>query len=243
MKKHIFLTINSHRAVANCVIALVLAALSVFTFLSVSYVKTSTIVSGVYYSGDEKSNKVTLMINVYWGTEYLDEILDILAKNSVKTTFFVGGIWAAANTEMLKKIYQGGHEIANHGYYHKDHAKLSAEKNLEEISATHDLVKSLLKVEMNLFAPPSGSYSKKTVEMAASLGYKTIMWTDGRDTIDWRDKDSEAIYNRAIKNCKGGDFVLMHPTEATKNALDGIIKKIRSLGFELCTVSENLGQN
>ncbi len=93
---------------------------------------------------------------------------------------------------------------------------------------------------MNLFAPPSGSYNKKTVEMANELGYKTIMWTEGRDTIDWRDKDSEVIYSRAIKNCKGGDFVLMHPTEATKNALDRIIKTLKQQGFELCTVSENL---
>ena len=96
---------------------------------------------------------------------------------------------------------------------------------------------------MNLFAPPSGSYNKKTVEIAKSLGYKTIMWTDGRDTIDWRDHDSEIIFQRAIKNCKGGDFVLMHPTESTKNALDRIIKDLKSKDFSLCTVSQNLGQN
>lgn len=243
MKKHIFWTINSHRAIANLVIVLLLCGLSIFTFYGVNYVKSSTIINGVYYRGDENSNKVTLMINVYWGTEFLDEMLEILQKNDVKTTFFVGGVWAVQQSEMLQKIYDAGHEIANHGYYHKDQGKLSAEKNLEEISNTHQLVKSLLGIDMNLFAPPSGSYNKKTVEMATQLGYKTIMWTDGRDTIDWRDKDSEIIYQRAIKNCKGGDFVLMHPTEATKNALDRIIKKLKGSGFELCTVSENLGQN
>ena len=80
----------------------------------------------------------------------------------------------------------------------------------------------------------------RSVDISNELGYKTIMWTEGRDTIDWRDKDSEVIYSRAIKNCKGGDFVLMHPTEATKNALDRIIKTLKQQGFELCTVSENL---
>ncbi len=243
MKKHIFLTINSHRVMANCVIAFVLAVLSVFTFYGVNYVRVSSIINGVYYSGDEKSNKVSLMINVYWGTEYLDDMLAILKDNDVKTTFFVGGTWAMAQSDMLQKIYDEGHEIANHGYSHKDQGKLSAETNLKEISTTHDIVKGLIGVEMNLFAPPSGSYNKKTVEMATSLGYKTIMWTDGRDTIDWRDKDSEIIFKRAVKNCKGGDFVLMHPTEATKNALDRIIKDLKGKGFSLCTVSENLGQN
>lgn len=224
------------------VIVVMLAIISCMAVYGVDYVTSSSVINGVYYSGDEKSNKITLMINVYWGTEYLDEMLQILEDNDVKTTFFVGGTWAVAESDMLQKIYDAGHEIGNHGYYHKDQGKLSAEKNYEEIINTHNLVKSLIGVEMDLFAPPSGSYNKKTVEIATELGYKTIMWTDGRDTIDWRDKDSEVIYNRAIKNCKGGDFVLMHPTEATKNALDRIIKTLKEKGFELCTVSENIGQ-
>ncbi len=242
MKKLHFLTINGRRFLTNMVIVVMLAIISCMAVYGVDYVTSSSVINGVYYSGDEKSNKITLMINVYWGTEYLDEMLQILEDNDVKTTFFVGGTWAVAESDMLQKIYDAGHEIGNHGYYHKDQGKLSAEKNYEEIINTHNLVKSLIGIEMDLFAPPSGSYNKKTVEIATELGYKTIMWTDGRDTIDWRDKDSEVIYNRAIKNCKGGDFVLMHPTEATKNALDRIIKTLKEKGFELCTVSENIGQ-
>ena len=242
MKKLHFLTINGRRFLTNMVIVVMLAIISCMAVYGVDYVTSSSVINGVYYSGDEKSNKITLMINVYWGTEYLDEMLQILEDNDVKTTFFVGGTWAVAESDMLQKIYDAGHEIGNHGYYHKDQGKLSADKNYEEIINTHNLVKSLIGIEMDLFAPPSGSYNKKTVEIATELGYKTIMWTDGRDTIDWRDKDSEVIYNRAIKNCKGGDFVLMHPTEATKNALDRIIKTLKEKGFELCTVSENIGQ-
>ncbi len=232
-------TVNGRRIASNCIIFFMLITISLFAFYGINFVTSSKIYNGVYYSGDETSNKVTLMINVYWGTEYLDEILEILADNDVTTTFFVGGTWAVKESDMLQKIYDAGHEIGNHGYYHKDQGTLTAEKNYEEIVNTHNLVKSLIGVEMNLFAPPSGSYNKKTVEMATSLGYKTIMWT--RDTIDWRDQDSDLIYERAIKNCKGGDFILMHPTEATKNALDRIIKTLKSQGFELCTVSENLG--
>lgn len=240
MKTH-FWTINFRKFSVNLLILVMLVALSCVAGYGINFVTSSTLINGVYYSGDQSSNKVTLMINVYWGTEYLDEMLQILEDNDVKTTFFVGGTWAVRESEALQKIYDAGHEIGNHGYYHKDQGKLSAEKNYEEIVNTHKLVKSLLGIDMNLFAPPSGSYNKKTVEMATELGYKTIMWTDGRDTIDWRDKDADLIYNRAIKNCKGGDLILMHPTEATKNALDRIIKTLKENGFELCTVSENLG--
>ena len=211
--------------------------------LGVSLTTTSSVVNGVYYSGNTESNKISLMINVYWGTEYLDDMLEILDRYEVKTTFFVGGTWAVKESDMLKKMYDAGHEIGNHGYSHKDQDKLNREQNKNEILTTHTLVNDLIGVNMDLFAPPSGAYDKTTVEVATGLGYKTIMWTDGRDTIDWRDKDSDLIFQRAIKNCKGGDFVLMHPTQATADALDRIIKEIKNLGFELCTVSENLGQN
>jgi len=240
MKKTYIWTINGRRVLTNLIIVIMLIAVSCVALYGINFVTSSKMVNGVYYSGNENSKKVSLMINVYWGTEFLDEMLQILEDNDVKTTFFVGGTWAVKESDMLEKIYKAGHEIGNHGYYHKEQGKLTADKNYEEIVNTHKLVKQILGIDMNLFAPPSGSYNKKTVEMANELGYKTIMWTEGRDTIDWRDKDSEVIYSRAIKNCKGGDFVLMHPTEATKNALDRIIKTLKQQGFELCTVSENL---
>ena len=201
---------------------------------------TSNVINGVYYSGNEESNKISLMINVYWGTEYLDGMLEILDKYDVKTTFFVGGTWAVNESDMLEKIYEKGHEIGNHGYTHKDQDKLNREQNQKEILTTHNIVKDLLNIDMNLFAPPSGAYSKTTVEVASSLGYQTIMWT--RDTIDWRDKDADLIYSRAVKDAKGGDLVLMHPTEKTLEALENIIITLQEKGLKVTTVSDTLSE-
>ena len=201
---------------------------------------TSNVINGVYYSGNEESNKISLMINVYWGTEYLDGMLEILDKYDVKTTFFVGGTWAVKESDMLEKIYEKGHEIGNHGYTHKDQDKLNREQNQKEILTTHNIVKDLLNIDMNLFAPPSGAYSKTTVEVASSLGYQTIMWT--RDTIDWRDKDADLIYSRAVKDAKGGDLVLMHPTEKTLEVLENIIITLQEKGLKVTTVSDTLSE-
>lgn len=239
MKKIHFATIKVRRWASNLAIALVIAIVGGFAIFAGLKVVTTSAVSGVYYNGDTSSNKVTLMINVYWGTEYLDDMLATLAEKDVKTTFFIGGTWAVLNEDYLNKIYQAGHEIANHGYHHKDHDKLDEQGNLNEISTTHKIIKELLDVDMNLFAPPSGAYDKLTVSCAESLGYHTIMWT--RDTIDWRDHDAEVIYQRAIKKAKGGDLILMHPTEATAQALPRIIDYFQSNNFTLTTVSDNIG--
>lgn len=243
MKKIKIVSFNLRKFAVNFVIVLMLVSVSFAAVFGVQFVRTTTVGKSVYYCGNTGSNKVSLMVNVYWGTEYIEPMLEIFEKYQIKTTFFVGGVWVVKESEMLKKIYQAGHEIANHGYNHKEHKKLSMQNNLQEIQNTHEVVKSVLGIDMNLFAPPSGSFNQTTIDAAESLGYKTIMWTEGRDTIDWRDKDSEVIYKRAIRNCKGGDFVLMHPTEATKNALERIVKKLIEDGFELCSISQNLQQN
>jgi peptidoglycan-N-acetylglucosamine deacetylase len=192
------------------------------------------------YRGNTNNKNVSLMINVYWGTEYLDSMLETLKKYDIKTTFFVGGMWANENSDYIKKFVNNGHEIANHGYYHKDSTTITKERLQEEIYVTHKLIKSIIGIDMNLFAPPSGAYNKDTILVASSLDYKTIMWS--KDTIDWRDKNTGLIYKRAVNNPQNGDLILMHPTLNTSEALESIIKFYKDKGFNIVTVSENIAK-
>lgn len=192
----------------------------------------------VYYNGDVTQNNVSFMVNVYWGTEYLEDMLDIFDLYNVKTTFFVGGSWAAKNIDMLKEIYERGHEIGNHGYNHKDQDTLSQKQNIDEISMNHKLISANLGIEMNLFAPPSGAFDDELVDIALSLNYRTIMWT--HDTIDWRDKDTALITKRATTNLSNGDLILMHPTKNTMEALSEILSYAKNNGFNATTVTKTL---
>ena len=222
---------------SNLVIICVLVVVSVFTILPSSKTVSQN-ENGVYYSGNPDKPYISLMVNVYWGNEDLEQMLEIFLENDIQTTFFVGGTWASKNNELLQKIKDAGHEIGNHGFFHKDQDKLDYAQNKSEILNNHNLIKELLGVEMNLFAPPSGAYSSITLDVAESLGYKTIMWS--KDTIDWRDHDASLILKRATTNLSNGDLILMHPTEATVQALSDIIANIKSQGFEIVTVSKNI---
>lgn len=224
---------------SNIFICISFVVLIGLTFLSGSAsVFSSTNKLVPIYCGDKNSNNVTLMINVYWGTEYLDKMLTTLKKLDVQTTFFVGGIWAQKENGMLNRIKEDGHEIANHGYFHKNHDKISAERNREEISMTEQVIEKTCGVKTKLFMPPSGAFNQTTLKVASELGYKTIMWS--KDTIDWRDKNPTLIYNRATQNITGGDLILMHPTLATSEVLEDIIVSLKRGGWNLVTVSKNL---
>lgn len=186
-----------------------------------------------------QTNAVSFMINVYWGTEYIDDMLEIFSKYNVKATFFVGGYWASKYPDVLCKIVENGHEIGNHGYFHKQHSALTLEQNKSEIISCEKVVCETCGVVTKLFAPPSGDFGKATLSAAESLGYKVIMWS--KDTVDWRDKNAELIFSRATKDAQGGDLILMHPTRHTLQALENMVKYYLENGFHIVKVSDNIG--
>lgn len=194
--------------------------------------------SQIYRSAGENATGVSLMFNVYWGTEEVYRILETLSAHEAQATFFIGGCWADDNVDCLRAIYAAGHEIGNHGYFHKDHDKLDLVNNQKEISDCNRFIELALGEYPILFAPPSGAYNDDTLKAAGLLGMKTILWS--KDTIDWRDKNAALIYTRATKNVRAGDFILMHPMKETADALDDILKFYETNSLKAVTVSENL---
>ena len=224
--------------ITNCVLVAVVLAVSLVGVFGANSMTVSNENSNLFYSAENGSG-VSLMFNVYENTKNVYKILDILDEYGAKSTFFIGGSWADDNVDCVREIFKRGHEIASHGYFHKDHSKMTLEQNLEEIRPSIKLLNLICTAEVTLFAPPSGAFSKDTLNACLSLDLRVIMWS--RDTIDWRDKDSNLIYQRATQNLKKGEFVLMHPTDCTVIALPKILTYIRNAGENAVTVSQNLG--
>lgn len=228
----------SNNFIINSILTIMLTSLLLITFsYNVVYVFSYNN-DGVIYEGNRNKNNITLMFNVYSGTQEVLEILQILQIYNIKTTFFVGGCWVEKNLDTVNLIIEQGHEIGNHGYLHLDQDQLDYNQNYDEIYTCHNLVKVYTGYEMKLFAPPSGAYNNATIKAGQDLGYITIMWS--KDTIDWRDQDSNLIYTRATKSIKGGDLVLMHPTPKTVEALPAIIEYLNLQNLNIVPVTHNL---
>lgn len=236
------ISLNGARYIACAVLSVLLTG---FTALSVFNTKAISLTSGKsyepYYHGDRSVSRVGLMINVYENADIVNDMLDLLCERGAKATFFVGGCWADDNAETVKRIVECGMELGNHGYFHKDHKKLSEEANEREISTNHILIKSITGYEMSLFAPPSGSFSETTLSVAEKLGYKSIMWS--KDTIDWRDEDETLVFKRATEGYENGDLILMHPKKHSLAALGKILDLYKEKGVETATVSETINEN
>lgn len=174
---------------------------------------------------------ITCNVDLGWEDEYIEKILEVLDKENVKITFAVTGKWAEKNKDMLLKMQEKGHEIANHGYQHINYDTLSYDENLNEIKKSQQIIDDATKKESKFFQAPSGAFCDETVKAANDLGYICYKWDV--DTIDWMDKDNpEKIIERIKKkDIKDGSIVLMHPTKATTMCLDDIISIIRIKGY------------
>lgn len=229
---------NLIRGYANLLLTVLVLVVFSVAFLPIGTPTASSIAPSPYYRGNADKKQVSLMFNVYENSAVVKGIIDTLDDYGVKATFFIGGCWADDNEVLLVEMANKGYEIGNHGYFHKDHAKLDYKKNKDEIFLTESVIQAFCSVKTNLFAPPSGSFSGDTALACADLGYKMIMWS--KDTIDWRDGDSELVFSRATKNLQNGDLILMHPKEHTLKALPKILDYFNLQGFSVVTVSENI---
>ncbi len=187
-----------------------------------------------YTQGIKKDSKhvaLTCNVDLGWETEYLETILQKLKKENIKITFNVTGRWAEKNEELLLKMKSEGHEIGNHGHRHLDYAKLSYEDNYTQIETSKKIIEGIIKEDTKFFQAPAGSFGEGTMKAAKELGYTCIKWDV--DTIDWMNrKEPEVVIERVKKkNIQENSIVLMHPTYATAEAIDDIIKIVVDKGL------------
>jgi polysaccharide deacetylase family protein (PEP-CTERM system associated) len=130
-------------------------ALNILTFDVEDYFQVSNFASLVKFEDWEK-HESRVVDNTL-------KILNILAENDVKATFFVLGWVAEKFPELIKEIYSQGHEIASHGYNHR----LIYQQNLQEFR--QDIKKAKIILEQITGKPvlgyraPSYSITKKSI--------------------------------------------------------------------------------
>jgi peptidoglycan/xylan/chitin deacetylase (PgdA/CDA1 family) len=107
----------------------------------------------------------------------------------------------------------------------------------DQIARTEALLKQM-GVQNVWFAPPSGDYDERTVKVAAEFGLRTVLWT--LDTVDWRNPPPAAVVAKIARRVDRGHLILMHPTAASKQALQGMIESVKAKGYRIGTVSETL---
>jgi len=180
-------------------------------------------------------------------TNITPEILDTLKKYDVKATFFVIGKMAEQNRDLIKKIVNEGHAIANHSYSH-DYNKIysSSENFWGEINKADAVLKDILGKEFNtrIFRFPGGSVGGNYNNFKAAC--KSTMKDKGYYYVDWNVENGdgksskfapEKLLQYVKEEANGHEdiVVLMHDAstkKTTAEALPSIIEYLKTEGFE-----------
>lgn len=102
-------------------------------------------------------------------------ILDLLAEHNVKATFFVLGVVAEAEPDLIRRIAGEGHEIASHGWSHTLLHALTPEQFRDELQRTSELLMTLSGERPVGFRAPQWSVTERTPwahDILAGMGYR-----------------------------------------------------------------------
>lgn len=175
-------------------------------------------------------------------------ILDVLKQENVKATFFVLGSRVEAKPDVVKRIYDEGHYIANHGYSHiYENIYATPQVVLDEYNRCNDAVKNAIGVpeyNSHLFRFPGGLTGGKYADIKSQAN--ELLKQNNIVHVDWNALNGDAETNdlsidfelarlQETTQNKNSVVILMHDApvkKVTAEALPQIISYLREQGYE-----------
>lgn len=171
-------------------------------------------------------------------TPVTERIIKTLEKYDGRGTFFVVGNRVDDYSEILKRTYEGGHQIGTHTWSHKNLKKSSAETVKTQVTKSMDAIKAVTGENPTLLRPPYGAVNKTVKQRVKDAGNLALVnWSV--DSLDWKSKNAGKIVKAIMKDVKDGDIVLMHDLyESTAEAVEKLVPRLVEEGYQLVTVEE-----
>lgn len=170
-------------------------------------------------------------------------ILDTLREKGVKATFFVLGSHAERWPDLVLRISQEGHQLGNHGYFHRKLQFKSPFYVSRDIRLGIRAIKRAGAPAPRYFRAPHGFRSPWTTPIASSYGERTVGWSLGVWDSDRPGVDE--IVRRTLEGVSPGSIILLHDGDGynadgdrmqTAAALPLIIDRLKDQGYEFATL-------
>ena len=195
-----------------------------------------------YFVGNTEEKIIYLTFDAGYENGYTESILDTLQKHQVPACFFLVGNYLETSPAIVKRMVAEGHNVGNHTMHHPDMSAIGTEEAFkQELTDLENLYKEVTGQEMQkIYRPPQGKYSESNLDMASSMGYKTVFWSLAY--VDWYESDQptkEEAFEKLIPRVHPGAVILLHSTSKTNSEiLDELITKWKELGYTFAPITE-----
>ena len=144
-------------------------------------------------------------------------LLDELRKYDVKVTFFVLGQLANSRPDLILRMRDEGHEIANHTYSHKYLSKFSEQVRQEELATTSDILERITGTRPTLMRTPGGYRSAAVFQTVKEQGMAAVFWDI--DPADWKYRNADYVCQFLLNRAQAGKIILLHDIHKTTATL------------------------
>jgi peptidoglycan-N-acetylglucosamine deacetylase len=168
------------------------------------------------------------------------KILETLAAECVKATFFMLGTNVAEAPDLARRAYDEGHTIGTHTFSHPMLAKMSPEKAKADISLGIEAVTEALGPKRTLspfFRAPYLSINKDVERYVLSRGL--MIWSIDADSLDWTFTTADKMIERSVAELErvGKGTLLMHDIKpVTVRALPALLQELKRRDFRIVHV-------
>ncbi|MET8050641.1 polysaccharide deacetylase family protein [Streptosporangium sp. NPDC005286] len=167
-------------------------------------------------------------------------LLDVLRAHGARATFFTLGSNASARPDLLRRMRDEGHLVANHTWSHRDLTMLPPTKIADQLTRAQHAVAQIIGQVPTLMRPPYGDSDIQVATVAGRLNMAVVRWNV--DPEDRWDPDPRAIADRTVARAEPGAIVLLHDSHpATVDAAPEILRRLSEAGYTFVTVPELYG--
>ncbi|KAL3692086.1 hypothetical protein R1sor_005737 [Riccia sorocarpa] len=200
----------------------------------------------VFYIKRTEDKVVSLTIDDAPHSDITPQILDVLRENKCKATFFVIGENIDLRPDLVERMFNEGHEVANHTMKDVASWRLSPTHFRDQLIETEKRIAKYFSVDhsgrqIKWFRPGHGFYSKSMLEIAKAEGYKVALGSlFPLDTLFTA--QAWLISKYLLWRMHKGAIIILHDRQPQKHQTIKVLKMIlpvlKSRGYKVVTLSE-----
>ena len=201
--------------------------------------RTEGLLSGfnTRFFGDRSSKTVYLTFSLGWeNAPNTSLILDTLKDAGIHAVFYVTHEYASRNEDLIWRMIEEGHEIANHSYSHPSDGmpSLSLADQMQDTLKMHQYIQEAFGFSMQKYNFNNSSWSEQSVALMSQMGYEVCFFSFNYADYDVsKPTDPETVHRMLMEALSPGCVYYLHPVSTGNTAaLPGFIRDARAKGYQ-----------
>lgn len=225
------------------VLFFILGAWIIYAIVPTYAFKVWNFFKGTFKKKSETGRSIALTFDDGPSPRYTTLLLDLLARYDIKATFFVVGIFAHDNPELIDRMIRQGHEVGTHSFAHSNGLFLAPHAQKGDFLKTMKTLNSL-GIEPVWCRPPWGHFNLYMCAKMKQFGLRPFLWNVMAQ--DWKAAETvDDIERKLMARVSRNSVVCLHDGRGRNDAprrtiaaLERVIPQWIEQGYIFKTASE-----